>query len=198
MRTIVKVGTGLAWGALALTNVALVLGLQFIPLVLQFLLLGLLLVALFWLLLRYNRPLAQWRAVAASWVLYALFRWLGVGLQSIPEPFVRQNLASAMMTLAVEVMLVGYFTLLILVIRRDVSLAYVVIFFALGGPLLRALVLDAGGVLNFFFRQTAVDPLSQFALSEPLVMALPCMATLGVIAFIPHLLWLLVRELRGV
>jgi hypothetical protein len=198
MRTIVKVGTGLAWGTLAMANVTLLFGLQFIPLLLQFLLLGLLLITLFWLLLRYNRPLAQWRAVAASWVLYTLFRWLSVGLQSIPEPFVRQNLASAMMTLAVEAMLVGYFTLLILVIRRDVSLAYVVIFFALGGPLLRALVLDAHGVLNFFFRQTAADPLSRFALSEPLMMALPCMATLGLIAFIPHLLWLLVRELRGV
>jgi hypothetical protein len=197
MRTIVKVGTGLAWGALAMANITLLFGLQFIPLLLQFLLLGLLLIVLFWLLLRYNRSLAQWRAVAGSWILYSLFRWLSVGLRSISMPFVRENLVSSAMTLAVEMMLVGYFTLLILVIRRDASLVYMVVFFALGGPLLRGLVINAGGVLDFFFGQTSAEPLSQFSTSETLVMALPCMSSLGVVAFVPHLLWLLLRELRG-
>jgi uncharacterized paraquat-inducible protein A len=65
------------------------------------------------------------------------------------HPFLRENLAGIAMIFAVEAILSGWFASFVLAIRRDVSLAYLVIFFALGAPLIRGLVIEAGGVLNF-------------------------------------------------
>jgi len=197
MANIVRATTGLAWGLFALTNATLLFGMQGLPLWLQLLLLGFSLIALAWLLLRYNRLLAQWRVAGLVWLTYCLLRLFSVWCHAGGIPFLRDNLATLAMLLAIEAMLTGWFALLVLVIRRDVSLAYLVIFFALGAPLIRALVIEAGGVLNFLIGQTAEEPFHRFSVTEPLIMSLSCMGTLGFIAFLPHLVWLLIKELRG-
>lgn len=189
--------TRVAWGLLALTNVILLFGMQGLLLCLQLPLLGLLFIVLVWLLVRYNRPLAQWRAVGLIWFSYTVLRWLSLELHASGVPFLQGNMAAFAMLLAVEAMLAGWFALLALAVRRDVSLVYIVMFFVIGAPLLRALVMKAGGVLSFLFGQAAEGPFDRFSISEPLVMSLSCMATLGFIAFLPHLMWLLIKELRG-
>jgi len=72
-----------------------------------------------------------------------------------------------------------------------------VIFFALAPPLLLRLVRAAGGVRNFLFGQMARDPFSRFSFAEPLLLNLSCMVMLGFLTFLPHLLWLGIKELRG-
>jgi len=111
--------------------------------------------------------------------------------------FVRDNLVAVAMLLATETMWAGWFALLVLAIRRDVSLVYIVIFSAIGAPLIRGLVMEAGGVLNFFFGHEAEEPLYHFSAIEPLVMIWQCMGGVGFVSFWAHLVWLLIKELRG-
>lgn len=197
MANVVKGITRVAWGLLALTNVTLLFGMQGLPLCLQFPLLGFSFIALVWLLIRYNRLLAQWRSAGLIWLAYSILRLFGVRVHSSSVPFLRGNVTIFAMLLATEAMLIGWFALVALVIRRDVSLTYIVLSFVLGAPLIWALVREAGGVLNFIFGQATRDPFDHFSISEPLAMNFSCMATLGFIAFLPHFVWLLIEELRG-
>jgi len=197
MAIVVRVVTGIAWGLLALMNVALLFGTPILPVWLQVLLIGLAFIALFCLLIRYNRGLAQWRTAGIIWFVYCTLRLSSAWLYTGGISFLRDNLAVFAMLLATEAMLSGWFALLVLAIRRDVSLAYIVIFLVLGAPVIRALVTEAGGVLNFLSGQAAEDSFARFSLAEPLVMSLSCMGALGPVTFLPHLAWLLIRELRG-
>jgi len=197
MANAVRDVTRVAWGLFALTNVILLFGMQGLPLHVQLSLLGLLFILLACLLIRYNQLLAQWRVVGAIWLGYGILRLLSVWTHASQIPSLGDNLATFALLLATMAILSGWFSLFALAIRRDVSLAYIVMFFALGAPLIRGLVIEAGGVLNFLVGQVAGDPLSRFSITEPLVMSLSCMGTLGFISLPAHLIWLLIKELRG-
>lgn len=186
--------TALAWGLFAATGASTLLGMRGLGFWVLLSLVGLSLIALAWLVLRYNRVLAQWRSLIILWSAYSLTRMLNVHLQTSEITFVRHNLAVFAFLLAIDVTLVGWFALVVLVIRRDVSLAYIVVFFTIGTPLLRMMVIRAGGVLGFFERHLAREPLGSFSLVEPIILSFPCMAMLGFIALPLHLIWLLVRE----
>jgi len=70
MSNVVRGFTIVAWGLLVLTTVTLLCFAR-LPLCLQFPLIGFSLIALVWLLIRYNRLLAQWRAVGLIWLAYS-------------------------------------------------------------------------------------------------------------------------------
>lgn len=186
--------TNIAWGLSAIASATVLLGMRGLGFWVVLLLLGLSLMALAWLVVRYNRVLAQWRSVAVIWTIYFLARMLSVRLQISEITFARQNLAVFALLLAIDATLVGWFALLVLVIRRDVSFAYIVIFFAIGAPLMRMMVISAGGVLGFVERHLAREPLGSFSLIEPVILSFPCMALLGFIALPLHLVRLLIRE----
>ncbi len=183
-----------AWAVFALLHLGLLL---LPPGLLQIVALAPTLLILLLLIGLHNRPLAQWRSVIGIWVAYCALRILTVLLPQLPIPFLRDNLANFAAVLVVEAMMAGWLALAILAIRRDVSVAYLVIFFATGPIILRALVQDAGGVYNFLTVSSGREMYEQFSLTEPMIMALSCMSTLGWLALIPHMLWLLIRELRG-
>jgi len=198
MARAVRVITPIAWGLFAMTNAALLVGAEGLSPWLSLPLWGLSLLALGWLLIRYNRTLAQWRAVALIWLVYCALRWLGTQLHAAELLFfVRANMATLVTLLFFDALLAGLFAIVALAIRRDVSVAYVVIFFALGAPLLLYLVRTAGGVRNFFLGQIPGSVSDHFSFAEPLLLSLQCMATLGFLTFLPHLIWLAIKELRG-
>ncbi|MCS6846001.1 MAG: hypothetical protein NZ528_17050 [Caldilineales bacterium] len=145
------------------------------------------------LLVRYVRWVAQWRAAIAFWTVYALARMAATALAAWGSELG----ASALMLVAVYAMLAGYVALAALAIRRDVSVAYLVIAFAAGPVLLLSQVRAAGGVLAWLVgqgREMAVPPFNPL---EPALMAISCMATLALVTFVPHFLALLWREWRG-
>lgn len=193
---VVKRINPIAWALLILTHGVFLLGIRWLTSFLQFVLLVGILFSLIWLLMRYNKPLARWRAVAKLWLIYCLLRLAVVGLYRYGGAFLQDIGSAFLMLLAVEAMLAGWFAFLALSIRRDVSLIYIVIFFVVGAPILRFLVIRAGGVLNFLIGQNNYSPFTYFSLVEPSLMMLSCMATLGFITFLPHLLWQIIKDLR--
>lgn len=197
MSKTVKGVTTVAWGLLALTRVTLLLGAQVLPFWLPLLLWGLSLIALGWLLLRYNRALAQWRAVFATWLACCALWLLGMQLRLVAVPSIQANLILLVMVLFLDALMASLFAVVALAIRRDVSVAYVVIFYALGAPLLRNAVNAAGGVLNFFQRLTGSDLFEGFDVVKLALPSLSCMVTCGFLTFLPHLIWSGVKELRG-
>lgn len=147
------------------------------------------------LLARYVRWVGQWRAVLVFWTIYALARMVATALAARDSELG----AAAAMLLSVYSMVAGYVALVVLAIRRDVSVAYLVIAFAAGPVLLLAQVRTAGGVLAWLTggpgSEYAVQP---FTPLEPALMVISCMATLAFVTFGPHFLVLLWREWRGV
>lgn len=185
-----------AWGMLAVVR-GLFLVAPMLPGWLQIVLWGGSLIALFWLLGAYNRRIAQWRVVIPIWVAYTGLRWLVTQLPLASAPILAHNLTYLVTSLIMDVLIVGYASLVILAIRRDVSLVYIVVATFVSGLALRSQVGAAGGLLNWLAGITATSVQDGFTVIEPLLMMSSCMITLGLITFIPHLCWLAVRELRG-
>lgn len=158
---------------------------------------GLSLIALGGLLFRYNRALAQWRAVLVAW-LGCCALWLpGMQFRSAQASSILANLNLLVMILFLDALLASLFAIVALAIRRDVSVAYVVIFYALGAPLLRNAVNAAGGVLTFFQGLTGSDLFAGFNVVKLALPGLSCMITCGFLTFLPHLIWSGIKELRG-
>lgn len=155
------------------------------------------LVALFWLLGVYNLRVAQWRFVIPVWLAYSGLRWLVTRLPMTSDPILSRNLANLVLVLIMDLLISGFAGLVILAVRRDVSVAYIALATVAGGVALRGQVQDSGGVLNWLLGTAATTMQEGFSAVEPLMMIGSCMITLGIITFLPHLLWLVVRELRG-
>lgn len=188
--------TWVAWGALAAVRVLLFV----VPMLAgwaQVALWALSVFALFWLLAVYNHIVARWRAVILFWVAYVGLRWSVTQLASASAPLLASNLLNLVTVLIMDALIAGYVSLVMLAIRRDVSLTYIVLATFVTGIALRSQVQMSGGVLNWLIGTTAASPEDGFTVVEPLVMMGSCMITLGFATFIPHLLWLLIRELRG-
>lgn len=146
------------------------------------------------LLARYVRWVGQWRAVLVFWTIYALARMAATALAAGGSELA----TAAAMLLSVYTMVAGYVALAVLAIRRDVSVAYLVIAFAAGPVLLLAQVRAAGGVLAWLAGPGSEYTVQPFTPLEPALMVISCMATLAFVTFGPHFLVLLWREWRGV
>ncbi len=146
------------------------------------------------LLLRYARLVGQWRSILVFWVIYALAR-IAATVLSVSGIDAAVTFA---MLVAIYAMLAGWFAMVVLAIRRDVSVAYLVIAFAAGPVLLRGQILASGGVLAWLIGQNSGAELPPFNPLEPAIMAISCMLMLALLTFVPHFLVLLWREWRGV
>jgi hypothetical protein len=153
--------------------------------------------ALLALLLLYNKVLASWRAVLCAWLAYVALRILTIKLGGTGVSFVETNLATLGSVLSLEAMIAALASMLVLAIRRDVSVAYVALSYSLGAWLMLRAVRSAGGVLSFLTGSMAGNTSNTFSFGEPVVIGLACMATLGFLTFFPHLIWMFIREMRG-
>jgi hypothetical protein len=191
-----RVVTITAWGFLGITR-----GLFFVapaaPGWLQIFLWIASLGAIAWLLGVHNRRLAQWRAVFGFWAVYSCLRWLATRLPLAAGPLLHDHLANLVVILVMDALIAGYAALCLLAVRRDVSVSYVVLATLLAGLALRGQVQVAGGVLDWLPGMAQVEMQEGFTLAEPLIMAGSCMITLGLLTFLPHLVWLTIREARG-
>lgn len=197
MRQTISLLKWISWGGFGAASLALVLVAAAAPWWLQLLVLGISFLSLLGLLLLYNKALATWRAVLCAWLVYALLRVLSAGLADAGAPLLEVNLASLTAVLSLEAMITALAALLILAIRRDVSVAYVVLSYGLGAWLVLQMVRSAGGVLKFLTASLAMNASNVLSLSGPVVVSLSCMASLGFLTFFPHLVWMVIREARG-
>jgi hypothetical protein len=88
----------------------------------------------------------------------------------------------------------GWVSLIILACRRDVSVAYLVLAFVIAPVVLRAQIVQAGGVMGWLQNQQTGATITHFTLAEPVQMMLACMVPLAVLTFVPHFVWLWIKE----
>lgn len=144
------------------------------------------------LLLRYARSLAQWRGIFLLWMGYSLAR----SVSAWPPLAEHPSLIIAALLATLYAMFGGWFATIVLAIRRDVSVAYLFLFFAITPLVFRAGIRAAGGVLPFLRAETPGDTLRAFTISETAVMALVLLPPLALLSFIPHFLRLWLHEWR--
>ena len=148
------------------------------------------------LLVVYNRLLAHWRGVLLCWLAFGLLsgaahlagrrRWDPAGV-----------MASLVAVLCLYALVAGYAALIALVIRRDVSVAYIFIPIAIGALVMLLTVRSVGGVTQWFDALTSGTNVGPSLLLGPLVLSLSCMSMLGFIAIVPYMIITGVREVRG-
>lgn len=189
-------GTILLWSAFLLCNLLLVASMYAALDLLGVLLLLLVFLGEFVLLLRHVKLVAQWRSVVAFWAFYSLARIAAFALNDVGQG----TTASIAMLGALYMMFAGWFAIVALAIRRDVSVVYLAVALLIGPILLRAQVMISGGVMAWLTagRGAGAAAIEPFSIMEPVVMALSCMMTMALLTFLPHLLVLLWREWRGV
>lgn len=144
------------------------------------------------LLVRYFRPLGQWRAIFLLWLVYSLARIAATFANQVNAAW----FATAFLMLAVYAMFAAWFASLALAIRRDVSIAYLAIFLLVAPLFVRAQMLAAGGVLAIFQNQTPTASFSPYTVGETVMLSLSCLPTLAFLTFIPHFIWLWLKEWR--
>jgi hypothetical protein len=147
-------------------------------------------IVLIWLvlLIRHVRFWGQWRGLVLAWgtctlALVIANRRTGGWLQE------------GAMLVAFYTLLAGWFAAFALILRRDVSIVYLVLFFLLGPLYFRAQMVMAGSVLGLF----TGGPTGGKAVPSPLdvpMMLLACLLPLGLLGFGFHFLRLLWREGR--
>ena len=92
MNRTVRTLTLTAWGILVVTRLWLFIAAA-LPVWVQLLPWLISLGALFWLLVIYNRQVAQWRVVIAIWLAYSSLRWLVTRLPADSDLILSRNLA---------------------------------------------------------------------------------------------------------
>jgi hypothetical protein len=142
------------------------------------------------LLVRYWRWVGQWRAVVLFWAIYSLARL--VTDHSLARGWEVVTLVAMLLVLYAG--LAGWVSLIILACRRDVSVAYLVLAFVIAPVVLRAQIMQAGGVLGWLQNQQTGEVITHFTLAEPVQMMLACMVPLAVLTFVPHFVWLWIKE----
>lgn len=193
-RNSLRVLTWLLWITFVAGNVVVV-ALQFaaasaFTVMLSMLLLLLEFVIEIGLLVRYWRWVGQWRAVVLFWASYSLARLVtNYGLARGWEV-----VTLVAMLLVLYAGLAGWVSLIILACRRDVSVAYLVLAFVIAPVILRAQIVQAGSVLAWLQNQQTGDGVIHFTLAEPVQMMLACMVPLAFLTFVPHFVWLWVKE----
>jgi hypothetical protein len=193
---LILLGTILLWSSFVLCNLLLVATINAALDLVGVLLLLLVLLGEFMLLLRHVRLVAQWRSVLAFWAIYSLARITAFGLIDSGQG----TAASVAMLGAVYMMFAGWFAIIALAVRRDVSVVYLAVALLIGPVLLRVQIMASGGVMAWLTagRLAGAADIEPFSFMEPVTMALSCMITMALLTFLPHLLVLLWREWRGV
>ena len=188
----------IAWAIFGLINAAFLLMGHLLSPPVTILLLFVVLVDWIALLVIYNRLLAHWRSVLIAWSVFGLL-WVASSTFSMaPMPGLSANAVSLITCLALYALLTGCAALIALVIRRDVSVAYVTLFYAIGGIAIFWMVRSAGGLTSFFDGLLGLAPdKHSAAFTGPLLLGLTCMGTLGFIAVVPYMIITAVREVRG-
>ncbi len=144
----------------------------------------------FALLARYYFQVGRWRAIILIWLIYSLARFAA----TISKGQNWDRVVGVTMLFAVYAVLAGWFAILALAIRRDVSVAYFALFIILAPVVLGAAITAAGSVQAVLLGSEPNASFQRFAFSEPIVMALTCMQTLAFLTFVPHFAWVLVKE----
>ncbi|MGC8782470.1 MAG: hypothetical protein ACP5UQ_16535 [Anaerolineae bacterium] len=185
-----------AWIALAfLTGLMVLSGILF-PAWIGILLLLPALTAWAVLLIIHHRWLASWRAILLIWSGFGVLR-----VATTRPEFGDGPLDGAVVTLLAVfgfyTLIAGYAALIALIVRRDVSIAYVFLPIALGAPIMLVTVQAAGGVMEWFDAFAMRPTFERALILEPLLLSLSCMGTLGFIAVVPHMVVTVVREVRG-
>lgn len=155
---------------------------------------GLLILFLCWLalLIRYFRALGQWRSL----LLFGLCCSLAFFAASLGNRYGMVWLDSVYMAVAVYSIFAAWFAAMALTVRRDVSVAFLAVFFLVAPLLFRAWVLASGGVLAIFQSPPLSDQSLPYFIGQTTVMVLSCLPPLALLAFIPHFVWLWVKEWR--
>lgn len=193
-RNSLRILTWLLWVTFLAGNVVLI-ALQFtaasaFTVLLSELLLLLMLVTEIGLLLRYWGRVGQWRVVVLFWASYSLARLVtDYGLASGWEVV---TLVAMLLVLYAGV--AGWVSMIVLAIRRDVSVAYMVLAFVIAPVVLRAQIMQAGGVLAWLQNQQSGEALAYFTMAEPVYWMLSCMVPLALLTVVPHFVWLWVKE----
>lgn len=195
-KRLVLFGTILLWGSFLLCNLLLIASMYAALDLLGVLLLLFVFLGEFVLLLRHAKLVAQWRSVLTFWAIYSLARIAAYHFNDSGQG----TAASVAMLGALYMMFAGWFAIVTLAIRRDVSVVYLGVALLAGPVLLRAQVMASGGVMAWLTagRGAGAAAIEPFSIMEPVIMALSCMITMALLTFVPHLLVLLWREWRGV
>jgi len=106
-------------------------------------------------------------------------------------------MASLGAVLCLYALVAGYGALIALVIRRDVSVAYIFIPIAIGALVMLLTVRSVGGATRWLDALTSATTVGRSLLLGPLVLSLSCMSMLGFIAIVPYMIITGVREVRG-
>lgn len=146
----------------------------------------------FGLLVLNARGVGQWRVAGFFWAIYVLAR---IAASQLDEQGTGAGVTFSM-AIAVYAMFAGWFSLVALAIRRDVSVVYFVAPFAILPIVLRAQVMASGSMLALLGPSQQLAEFQTFSLMEPIMMVAPCMITLGLVTFVPHFLWLWIKEAR--
>ncbi len=158
--------------------------------VLAILLLLLLLLLEAALLALHRRFVAQWRAILLFIILYALARWGAVQAHGADATF----WASLAMAVALYAMFALWGAILALAIVRDVSVAYLAIFAMAAPILMRAALIQSGGVLGLLQASSSNSTFPALSWTEPFILALSCFPTLAFSTFLFHFLRLFYHE----
>ena len=142
------------------------------------------------LLIVHRRFAAQWRAIIFFGIAYIALRWIAIRAHQQGWPFL-ETLGMAMATYAM-LALWGAMTLLSFV--SDVSVAYFVIFAVSAPILMRAALLQSGGVLALLQANAVGSSTSSFSPLEPISIGLVCLPPLALLTFLPHFLRLWYKE----
>jgi hypothetical protein len=188
-----KALTAALWIGFAAGNLLLWLAMESAALVLSIFLLLLLFATEIGLLARYNRSLAQWRMVGLAWLVYGLARMAADRAATGAST----TGTALLMLLALYAMAAGFVTLIVLALRRDVSVIYFVLPLAVMPVLLLSMIRVAGGLLEALWGP-ALQPgeLAPFTWLEPLVMIFSCMIPVGFVTFWGHLARHVAKEQR--
>jgi hypothetical protein len=185
-----------AWITFAIFTTGSVLADLILPVGVAVLLLLVAMLAWIVLLVVYNRRLAQWRGVLLCWLAFGLLSgaltWLGAG-----DGILRGVMVSLVAVLCLYALVAGYAALIALVLRRDVSVAYIFIPIAIGALVMLLTVRSVGGVTQWLDALTSGTNVGPSLLLGPLVLSLSCMSMLGFIAIVPYMIITGVREVRG-
>ncbi len=193
-RSLTRVVTIGLWGSFLLCNLLLVVSMAAQVNILGILLLLFVFVGELALLARYVKWVAQWRSILLFWGIYSLARVVAAIMVAAGN-----DLAATLALLwALYMMFAGWFAIISLAIRRDVSVPYLVIAVLIGPIALRGQAMASGGVLAWLTGQGGSADVQVLSAIEPVAMSISCMMALALLTFVPHFLVLLWREWQGV
>ncbi len=185
-----------AWIGLALLTGLMMLSGVLFPAWIGILLLLPTLTAWVVLLIIHHRWLASWRAILLIWSVFGVLR-AAATRPGFGDGLLDGMVATLLAVLGLYALIAGYGALIALIVRRDVSIAYLFLPMVLGVPVMLLTILLSGSMLSWFETLMAPPTVARALLLEPLLLNLSCMSALGFIAAVPHMIVTLVREARG-